>query len=282
MMTLLQEYEECEDLFALTDQFVAYGESLNAMLDDLKVFYRCLEREVSNEGIMILSSLISLEADMNATGMTEGKVTVSKGNKKAALSNAVMRAQSIMGKLRDFMNMAGNWIKTFFTKAVATGINLSNQLTQRILAIQNKNNSLNYKVRNIYFEINNAAMTPWFGRISGLNSREDLAKMVGEMRNNLESRVVKDTRELTKEDMINLLRGYSEANKRIASEQTTAIRMYKSTIQEAQNEKDQTKIKLYQYRVTAAINCANYIVRFIFRNSMKLLAATAFNIKKNG
>jgi len=282
MMTLLQEYEECEDLFALTDQFVAYGEKLSDMLDNLKVVYHCIEREVSNEGIMLLNSFISLEADMNATAMTEGKVTASKGNKKSALSNAVMKAQSIMGKLREFMRTAGNWFNTFFTKAAATGINISNQLTQRILDIQNKNNNLNYKVRNIYLEVNNATLTPWLGRISGLNSREDLAKMYAEMRNNLESRVVKDTKELSKEDMVNLLRGYSEANKRISSERTTASRFYQSTIQNAQSEKDQAKIKLYQDRMTAAINCANYIVRFIFRNSMKLLASTAQNIKQNG
>lgn len=288
MSTLIQEYEECEYLFDLTDRFVAYGNELNDILDNIKVVYNCIKRETSSEGIAFLNSLFSTEADVantnptgGATGTVKDRATASTGSKRRALSSAVMNAGNIVDRMKDFMKRIGNWIVDFFGKSVGYATKLVNALTQKLTNIRNNKNSMNFKLSGICFQFEKTDLEWWINAAPS-STKEELARQYDQLKHDMEGQIVKEQSEKTKEEVSSIIQNYVSALNNIAKYKATAWRSERDLLKKAVSEKDVQKIKGHQAAATYIVNAANYLVRFIFRNSLKLMGQIGKNAFSGG
>lgn len=272
MSTLLQEYEEMENLFYLSDLFAENGQELLDIHDNINTLYNCLKRETSLEGIGFIGSLFSSEADTTGVDPTGKKPNT--GNRGKTVNTAVLNAGSVMDKMKEFMRRVGRWIIEFFTKSTAYAQNLTANLAKAAANIQNNKNQLNFKLNNVCYDINNVVLDNWLGRLDGDKSRDDLGKIYQELKDTLESKVVKEAREISKQDMINLLQSYTAACNRVIASKNVALNNLKADVNKAKTSSDAKQIKMIQGKATALVNFTNYFVRFVFRNTMKVLALT--------
>ena len=276
--SLLNDYEEMENLFSLTDQIVEYGENLVNAFDNIQIVYECMKRESSNEGLLFLDQLISFEA--NATPATGAGTGTAK--KSAVLSNAVMNAKSVMGRMKEFMGRAGSWIQNFFGKSVAMSNNFVVKLQQKLTDLQKNNSNLNFKFKNICpaEAINNAKLNAALARVNTANDRDTVLQVFNNVKQQTEGLIKKEEVTMDKNGVANLIAAYIAANQSIASARDSALRDFAANQDKAKNApKKWIKNNNGQ---TASINIANYLVRFIFRNTLKILGSTAKNIATNG
>lgn len=279
MSTLLQDYEQMEDLFDLSDQFAEYGQGLLDTYDTINILYHCLKKETSNEGISFISSLFGMEAD-TATGASGIDPTGKKpntGSKAKTVNTAVLNAGSVMDKMKEFMRRVGQWILEFFGKSTAYAQKLAANLAQKATEINQNKTNLNFKMNGICYDINDIVLDNWISRIDGNKSREELGQIFQELKDTLESKVVKEAREVPKTEVITLLQSYSAACNRVIGSKDVALNNLRNIIAKAKESKDPKEIKMIQGKATAIVNFANYFVRFIFRNTMKVLSLTTKN-----
>ena len=279
MSTLLQDYEQMEDLFDLSDQFAEYGQELLDTYDTINTLYHCLKKETSNEGISFISSLFGMEADTTtgASGVDPTGKKPNTGSKAKTVNTAVLNAGSVMDKMKEFMRRVGQWILEFFGKSTAYAQKLAANLTQKATEINQNKTNLNFKMNNICYDINDVVLDNWISRIDGNKSREELGQIFQELKDTLESKVVKEAREVPKTEVITLLQSYSAACNRVIGSKDVALNNLRNIIAKAKESKDPKEIKMIQGKVTAIVNFANYFVRFIFRNTMKVLSLTTKN-----
>lgn len=277
--SLLFEYEQMEDLFDLSEQFAEYGQELLDTYDTISTLYHCLEKETNNEGISFISSLFGMEADTTAgaPGVDPTGKKPNTGSKAKTVNTAVLNAGSVMDKMKEFMRRVGQWIVEFFTKSTAYAQKLVAALTQKATEINNNKTNLNFKLNNLCYDINDVVLDNWIGRLDGDKSREELGQIYQELKDTLESKVTKEPREVPKTEVITLLQSYSAACNRVIGSKDVALNNLRNNIAKAKASQDAKEIKMIQGKATAVVNFANYFVRFIFRNTMKLLSLTTKN-----
>lgn len=282
MSTLLQDYEQMEDLFDLSDQFAEYGQELLDTYDTINTLYHCLKKETSIESITFIGRLFGMEADAATTGTTGIDPTSNKkpnvaGTNAKTVNTAVLNAGSVMDKMKEFMRRVGQWILEFFGKSTAYAQKLAANLAQKATEINQNKTNLNFKMNNICYDINDIVLDNWISRIDGNKSREELGQIFQELKDTLESKVVKEAREVPKTEVITLLQSYSAACNRVIGSKDVALNNLRNIIAKAKESKDPKEIKMIQGKATAIVNFANYFVRFIFRNTMKVLSLTTKN-----
>ena len=273
--SLLLEYEQMEDLFDLSDQFAEYGQELLDTYDTINTLYHCLKKETSNEGISFISSLFGMEADAPGVDPTGKKPNT--GSKAKTVNTALLNAGSVMDKMKEFMRRVGQWILEFFGKSTAYAQKLAANLAQKATEINQNKTNLNFKMNGICYDINDIVLDNWISRIDGNKSREELGQIFQELKDTLESKVVKEAREVPKTEVITLLQSYSAACNRVIGSKDVALNNLRNIIAKAKESKDPKEIKMIQGKATAIVNFANYFVRFIFRNTMKVLSLTTKN-----
>jgi hypothetical protein len=289
MKDLLQGYEECEQLFMLTDKFIAYGENLIQEYCNLTALQKAVGMCRSDEALNIIASKFSLEADVQAAedptaasgGSTKPNSKPNK-SKSAGLSSTIMdKSRGALEKLKDFMSRSSTWFKEFFTKSEKYAAQVVNSLATKAAELDKSGSNINYKVKGVCLTPQDVQLQPVLAQITGAKSKEDLSKVYETLQSTLAGKIPQEEQELTKDQVIDLLKSYAEANKRITSERQAASGFFEHTANTAAADKNNEALMLRQLQVTSAMNVVNYLVRFVFQNSAKLLSITAKGLVKN-
>ena len=74
-----------------------------------------------------------------------------------------------------------------------------------------------------------------------------------------------------------MLQSYTAACNRASTSKTAALNSLKACITKAKQSQDAKVIRALQGEATAIVNFSNYFVRFILRNTMRVLALTTKN-----
>ena len=282
MQTEVQQYEELQNLFDMTDRFVAYGEELSDICDNIRTICNCVINESSTEGILFINSLVSFEADATTTTATK---TNSNPDKKSILSKAALNAKDVTGRIKELLTRVGSWVIDFFRSTQAYAQKNINALNAAINALRGSNTNLNFKLKNICMEIGNVSLTPWVGQVNSAGSKEALAGKEGvltKLRQTLQSAIVAEERTVEKNQMITILQSYVEANSRIATSDNKTVQAFTANAQSTVGkETDSAKMQLTHDKTICVVNCTNEITRFVLTQTGKLLNIVNGNMKKN-
>ena len=296
MQDLLRGYESFEAASLDLEQATSELEDLLDAYDALTVL-QAISRHYSSESAQsFIIEKFSLEADDPATTGNGKQVSdpttggnVSKKDPNRDGKNTAAAGSSIwnrLGGLKERISSAfkGMQVKCrqFWGQAVSYATQLTDNLTQKANEIAKSQNNLNYQVSGVCESIHDIQLTPIFSQLQGAKSKEELGKIVGDLKTNLSNTLMKEPKSYSKDDFVKLLATYAEANKRIVSERKTASTMFESVANKTEQAKDKEEMNLREQQANASMSVSNIVLGFIFKNTTKLLGIAVKGMKANG
>ena len=298
MEDLLRGYESFEaqslELTKMTSEF----QELLDMYDNLTVLQKVSQHYSSEAAQIFLAERFGLEADDPTAAGTGNKAAatdpttggnVSKkdpnndGKNTAAAGNSIWNR---LGGLKEKISSAfkGMQVKCrqFWGQAVSYATQLTTNLTQKADEIAKTQNNLNYQVSGVCENINDVQLTPIFTQLQGAKSKDELGKIVGDLKARLADMLMKEPKSYSKENFVKLLATYAEANKRVISERNAASTMFESTANKTEQAQDKDEMNLREQQANASMSVSNILLGFIFKNTTKLLGIAVKGMKKNG
>ena len=298
MEDILRDYESFECLSLEITKMTSDMQDLLDMYDNLNILQKVWNHFSTESAQIFISERFSLEADTAAnqqanTAKAEDPTTggaVSKNdpnkdgkNNSAAGSGIWKRLGGLKERISGMFKGMQQKCRQFWDKAISYATELTNNLSQKANDIAKSQNNLNYQVSGVCEDINNVQLTPVFAQLQGTRTKDEIGRIVGDLNNNLASKIIKQPQTVSKDDFVNkFLMSYAAANKRVGSERKAASTMFENTAKQTEQAKDQNEMTLREQQANASMSVSNTVIGYIFKHSVKLLGIATKGMKKNG
>ena len=291
MEDLLLEYESFEHMSMEVTVMTSQMDDLLDAYDGLTVLHKLALKYSSESAQTFINQKFSLEADINTSeDPTTGGNATSKQNKdgknEAATGKSIWnRLSGLKSRIADAFKYMQRKCIEFWNKVVSYAAKLFPSLEKLSVELEQSKDDLNVQVNGVCEDINNVQLTPVMSQIQGTNSKDELAKVMGNLNSNLESKTVKEPQTVGKENFISkFIKPHIDAIKRVASgsERKAASTAFESTAKQTEKAKDNEELNLLEKKANASMSASNSVIGYIFRSAARLFTIAKSNKKKNG